>query len=220
MIVNDKVDVLGIGITPTALAIAPLVTEAKKVTLVMSSGASITTTKCPYFVRAGFMLSQQSWILAEWAAKNGSSHVVTLVNDWAPGIEAETAFKTRFTQVGGDDRRVDPPAAGQSRLRAVPAAHRGSQARHRLHLFPRHPGAGLRQAIRRSGAWPNPASRSSARATSPTTTVSTAAGDQMLGMITAGALFGVAQFAAQQDLRRRHREGAASAGRLRLARRL
>jgi branched-chain amino acid transport system substrate-binding protein len=101
MIVNDKVDVLGIGITPTALAIAPLATEAKKVTLVMSSGASITTTKCPYFVRAGFLLSQQSWILAEWAAKNGSSHVVSLVNDWAPGIEAETAFKTRFTQVGG-----------------------------------------------------------------------------------------------------------------------
>jgi len=101
MIVNDKVDVLGIGITPTALAIAPLATEAKKVTLVMSSGASITTTKCPYFVRAGFLLSQQSWILAEWAAKNGSSRVVTLVNDWAPGTEAESAFKTRFTQVGG-----------------------------------------------------------------------------------------------------------------------
>src|SRR3974390_1833140 len=36
MIVNEKVDMLGIGITPTALAIAPLATEAKKVTLVMS----------------------------------------------------------------------------------------------------------------------------------------------------------------------------------------
>jgi branched-chain amino acid transport system substrate-binding protein len=102
MIVNDKVDILGIGITPTALAIAPLVTEAKKTTLVMSSGASITTTKSPYFVRAGFILSPQSWIMAEWAAKNGSKRVVTLVNDWAPGIEAETAFKTRFIQVGGE----------------------------------------------------------------------------------------------------------------------
>jgi len=101
MIVNDKVDICGIGITPTALAIAPLVTEARKATLVMSSGASITTTKSPYFVRAGFLLSQQSWIMAEWAAKNGSKRVVTLVNEWAPGIEAETAFKTRFTQVGG-----------------------------------------------------------------------------------------------------------------------
>jgi len=101
MIVNDKVDIVGIGITPTALAIAPLVTEAKKVTLVMSSGASITTTKSPYFVRAGFLLSQQSWMLAEWAARNGTKRVVTLVNDWAPGLEAETAFKTRFTQAGG-----------------------------------------------------------------------------------------------------------------------
>jgi branched-chain amino acid transport system substrate-binding protein len=102
MIVDEKVDMLGIGITPTALAIAQLVTEAKKATLVMSSGASITTAKCPYFVRAGFILPPQSWILAEWAAKNGSKRVVTLVNDWAPGVEAETAFTTRFKQVGGE----------------------------------------------------------------------------------------------------------------------
>jgi branched-chain amino acid transport system substrate-binding protein len=102
MIVDQKIDILGIGITPTALAIAPLVTESKKATLVMSSGASITTTKSPYFVRAGFILAPQSWVLAEWAAKNGSKRVVTLVNDWAPGVEAETAFTTRFKQVGGE----------------------------------------------------------------------------------------------------------------------
>ena len=30
MIVNDKVDICGVGVTPAALAIAPLVTEAKK----------------------------------------------------------------------------------------------------------------------------------------------------------------------------------------------
>jgi branched-chain amino acid transport system substrate-binding protein len=101
MIVNDKVDIVGIGITPCSLAIAPLVTQAKKPTLCISSGASITTTKSPYFVRAGFILSPQSWIMAEWAAKNGSKRVVTLVNEWAPGIEAETAFTTRFKQVGG-----------------------------------------------------------------------------------------------------------------------
>jgi branched-chain amino acid transport system substrate-binding protein len=102
MIVDQKIDILGIGITPTSLAIAPLVTESKKATLVMSSGASITTTKSPYFVRAGFILAPQSWVLAEWAAKNGSKRVVTMVNDWAPGIEAETAFTTRFKQVGGE----------------------------------------------------------------------------------------------------------------------
>ena len=102
MIVNEKVGLIGIGITPTSLAIAPLVTEAKIPTLVLSSGASITVTKSPYMVRAGFVLAQQSWIMAEWAAKNGSKRAVTLVNDWAPGIEAETAFKTRFIQAAGE----------------------------------------------------------------------------------------------------------------------
>src|SRR5271169_6018837 len=102
MIVNEKVGLLGIGITPTALAIAPLVTEAKIPTLVMSSGASVTVTKSTYMVRAGFLQGQQAWIMAEWAAKNGSKRVVTLVNDWAPGIESETAFKTRFVQEGGE----------------------------------------------------------------------------------------------------------------------
>ena len=102
MIVNDQVDIVGVGITPCTLAIAQLVTEAKKATVTMSSGASITTTKSPYLVRAGFIIAPQAWTLAEWAIKNGSKRVVTLVNDWAPGAEAETSFKTRFTQVGGE----------------------------------------------------------------------------------------------------------------------
>jgi branched-chain amino acid transport system substrate-binding protein len=102
MIVNEQVDIVGVGVTPCALAIAQLVTEAKKATVVMSSGASITTTKSPYFARAGFIIAPQAWTMAEWAIKNGSKRVVTLVNDWAPGVEAENAFKTRFVQVGGE----------------------------------------------------------------------------------------------------------------------
>jgi len=101
MIVNDKVEIIGIGITPTALAVAPLVTQAKIATVVMVSGASITVDKSPYMVRTGFVLGQSSGIMGEWAAKNGSKRVVTLVNDWAPGIEAETAFKASFTAGGG-----------------------------------------------------------------------------------------------------------------------
>ena len=67
----------------------------------MISGASVTTTASPYFVRTSFILAQSSWIMGEWAAKNGSKRVVTLVNEWAPGTEAETAFKQRFTELGG-----------------------------------------------------------------------------------------------------------------------
>jgi branched-chain amino acid transport system substrate-binding protein len=101
MIVNDKVHIIGGGITPTALAYGQLATQAKIATVVMISGASVTTTASPYFVRTSFILSQSSWIMGEWAAKNGSKRVVTLVNEWAPGTEAETAFKQRFTELGG-----------------------------------------------------------------------------------------------------------------------
>ena len=70
-------------------------------TVVMISGASVTTTASPYFVRTSFILSQASSIMGEWAIKNGSKRVVTLVNEWAPGTEAETSFKQRFAELGG-----------------------------------------------------------------------------------------------------------------------
>src|SRR6266852_5252914 len=102
LIVNDKVAIIGAGITPSALTIAPLVTEAKIPAVVLVSGASISVDRSPYMVRTSFTLGQSSGIMGEWAAKNGSKRVVTLVNDWAPGIEAETAFKTSFTAGGGE----------------------------------------------------------------------------------------------------------------------
>jgi branched-chain amino acid transport system substrate-binding protein len=101
MIVNDKVHIIGGGITPTALAIGQLVTQAKIATVVMVSGASVTVDRSPYMVRTSFTLGQSSAVMGEWAARNGSKRVVTLVNDWAPGVEAETAFVERFTQGGG-----------------------------------------------------------------------------------------------------------------------
>ena len=101
MIVKDKVDIVAGGITPTVLSYGQLVTQAKIATVVMISGASVTTTASPYYVRTSFILSQSSWIMGEWAIKNGSKRVVTLVNEWAPGTEAETAFKQRFTELGG-----------------------------------------------------------------------------------------------------------------------
>src|SRR6478736_559902 len=102
MVVNDKVNIVLGGITPTALAIGQFVTQAKIPTVVIISGASITVDRSPYMVRTSFTLGQSSGIMGQWAAKNGSKRVVTLVNDWAPGIEAETAFKNAFTAAGGE----------------------------------------------------------------------------------------------------------------------
>ena len=61
-------------------------------------GASVTVERSPYMVRTSFTLAQSSATIADWAVKNGAKKIVTLVNDWAPGIEAEAAFKARAAQ--------------------------------------------------------------------------------------------------------------------------
>src|SRR5258705_3116881 len=58
MIVNDKVQIIAGGITPTVLSYGQLVTQAKIPTVVMISGASGTTTASPYIVRTSFIRSQ------------------------------------------------------------------------------------------------------------------------------------------------------------------
>jgi branched-chain amino acid transport system substrate-binding protein len=101
LIVNDKVNILGTGITPATFAIAPLATQAKIPGVIMVSGTSAATERSPYLVRTSFTLGQQSGIIAEWAAKNGSKKVVVVQSDWAPGAEATTVFTESFTKAGG-----------------------------------------------------------------------------------------------------------------------
>ncbi|HEY7903936.1 MAG TPA: ABC transporter substrate-binding protein [Casimicrobiaceae bacterium] len=102
LVVNDKVNILaGFGLTPLALATVPIATQAKVPELVMAAATSSITEKSPFVIRAGFTLPQVTMPLADWAAKNGIKKVVTLVTDYGPGIDAETAFKQRFGEVGG-----------------------------------------------------------------------------------------------------------------------
>jgi branched-chain amino acid transport system substrate-binding protein len=102
LIVNDKVNVIaGFEITPAALVVAPLATEAKVVEVVMAAGTSIITEKSPYIVRTSFTLPQSSVIIADWAAKNKIKKVVTIVSDYAPGADAEKWFSDRFKAAGG-----------------------------------------------------------------------------------------------------------------------
>jgi branched-chain amino acid transport system substrate-binding protein len=96
MIVNDRVAIICAGITPSALAIAPLVTEAKIPSVVMVSGASITVERSPYMVRTSFTLGQSSTVMADWVVQHGAGKIVTIANEWAPGLESETEFKNRI----------------------------------------------------------------------------------------------------------------------------
>jgi branched-chain amino acid transport system substrate-binding protein len=102
LIVNDKVNLLaGFGVTPTALAVAPLATEAKVPEVVMAAGTSAITERSPFIVRTSFTLPQSSVIMARWALMNGIRKVVSLVSDYAPGIDSENAFKQAFMSGGG-----------------------------------------------------------------------------------------------------------------------
>ena len=102
LVVNDKVNVLaGFGITPSALATAPIATQSKTPLVVMAAATSSITEASPYIVRTSFTLPQVSVALADWAPKNGIKKVVSLVSDYGPGIDAEKFFKERLTFNGG-----------------------------------------------------------------------------------------------------------------------
>ena len=61
LVVKDKVDVLaGFGLTPAALAVAPLATEAKKPMVVMNAATSVITTRSSYIVRSSHTLAHCS----------------------------------------------------------------------------------------------------------------------------------------------------------------
>jgi branched-chain amino acid transport system substrate-binding protein len=102
LVVRERVDFLaGFGLTPEALAVAEIATQAKKPMIVMNAASSVITTRSPYVVRVSMTLAQEAAPLATWAARNGIQRVFTLVSDYAPGIDAETAFKKVFTAAGG-----------------------------------------------------------------------------------------------------------------------
>jgi branched-chain amino acid transport system substrate-binding protein len=102
LIVNDKVNfIAGFGVTPAALAAAPLATQAKIPEVVMAAGTSIITERSPYIVRTSFTLAQSSTIIGDWAVKNGIKKVATLTSDYAPGNDALNFFREHFTAGGG-----------------------------------------------------------------------------------------------------------------------
>lgn len=101
LIVNDKIAVMaGFGLTPLALAPAPLATQAKVPAVVMAAATATITEASPFIVRTSFTLPQATVPMAEWAAQNGIKKVVTLVSDYGPGIDAEKAFTGAFTGKG------------------------------------------------------------------------------------------------------------------------
>jgi branched-chain amino acid transport system substrate-binding protein len=92
----------GFGLTPLALATAPIATEAKVPMIVMGAATAIIPDRSPYIARTSQVTSQTTIGIADWAPKNGIKRVVTLVSDYAPGIDIEKSFSERFKAAGGE----------------------------------------------------------------------------------------------------------------------
>ncbi len=102
LVVKHKVDFLaGFGLTPSAFAVAPLATEAKKPMIIMNAATSSITAKSNYIVRTSMTLPQKTAPMASWAAKNGIRKVFLLVADYGPGHDAQAQFRKTFTEAGG-----------------------------------------------------------------------------------------------------------------------
>lgn len=102
LLVNDKVDVLaGFGVTPAALAVAPIATQTKTPAVIMAAATSGIVATSPFFVRTSYTLQQSAGTMAGWTNKSGIKRVVTMVSDYGPGIDAEKVFKERVQRAGG-----------------------------------------------------------------------------------------------------------------------
>jgi branched-chain amino acid transport system substrate-binding protein len=103
LVANDHAAALiGFGLTPLALAAAPIATEAKVPEIVTCAATAVITEKSPFIVRTSFTLPQASAPMADWAAKNGIRRVVTIVTDYGPGLDAEKWFGETFKHAGGE----------------------------------------------------------------------------------------------------------------------
>ncbi len=101
LIVRDKVQFLtGIVWTPNAMAIAPVVTEARVPFMIMNAGASVITTRSPYIARFSYTMWQATQPLGEWAARKYKRAYIA-VSDFSAGHDSEEAFERGFAAGGG-----------------------------------------------------------------------------------------------------------------------
>lgn len=110
LVVNDKVTALaGFGLTPLALATAPLATQAKTPMVVMAAATSVITERSPFVVRTSQVVPQISGPFGTWAAQQGMKRVVTIVTDYGPGHDVESSFSEAFKAAGGQVENMRVP---------------------------------------------------------------------------------------------------------------
>ena len=103
LITNDKVQILtGFVFSPSAIALAPVVTQAKVPMVIANAGTAWITNLSPYIARLSFSMWHHGYPMGAYASsKIGCKTAAIAYTDFPPGKDSTEAFKTGFEKAGG-----------------------------------------------------------------------------------------------------------------------
>ncbi|HVY58032.1 MAG TPA: ABC transporter substrate-binding protein [Xanthobacteraceae bacterium] len=103
LITNDKVNILtGFVFSPSAIALAPVVTQAKIPMVIANAGTAWITNLSPYIARLSFSMWHPAYPMGPFAYNNiGCKTAAVAYTDFPPGKDSVEAFKTGFEKAGG-----------------------------------------------------------------------------------------------------------------------
>ena len=103
LITRDKVKlILGVVFSPSAIAMAPVMTQAKIPLVIANAGTAWITTLSPYIVRFSFSMWHDAYPMGTFAAKDLKCRTAAMgYTDFPPGKDSTEAFKVGFEKAGG-----------------------------------------------------------------------------------------------------------------------
>jgi branched-chain amino acid transport system substrate-binding protein len=103
LITNDKVQlVTGFVFSPSAIALAPVITQSKVPMVIANAGTAWITNLSPYIVRLSFSMWHPAYPMGAYAHdKIGCKTAAVAYTDFPPGKDSVEAFKTGFEKAGG-----------------------------------------------------------------------------------------------------------------------
>ncbi len=103
LITNDKVEILtGFVFSPSAIALAPVINQAKVPMVIANAGTAWITNLSPYYVRLSFSMWHPAYPMGGFASdKIGCKTAAVAYTDFPPGKDSVEAFKTGFEKAGG-----------------------------------------------------------------------------------------------------------------------
>jgi branched-chain amino acid transport system substrate-binding protein len=102
LMVNDKVRILtGLMFSPSAIVLAPVVTQAKVPMVIANAGTAWITNLSPYIVRLSHSMWHPAYPMGPFAFKSGCKTSAVAYTDFPPGKDSVEAFQMGFEKAGG-----------------------------------------------------------------------------------------------------------------------